>query len=518
MEYSGDLSRAAPEQSAKLQKFIPYLVLALVSAIYLYPFVRVLTGTPDEGVFLYGAQAVTWGAVPSRDFVEPQGPGSFYWLALFFKLFGTSLWTARAVLLVTGVATALLVFHLARRIGGAGVFPALFVLATSIPLMIMNSPHYDSNLFGLLSLTTFGCAEDRTNPRLLFLCGALAGLTTCFLQQKGLYLAVALSFALVVLHRKRAVRRVAVLLTGYCAVVTGEFVLYAAAGALPDLIYANFVWPLATYQTINSASYGYVSWQPFFSALRSQFPPLLAWTQMFAVSTPYVLILAVPLALPVWGFFSRPNAFRRDLLPYWLAGYALWASELQRLDFGHLRNGCLILIIVFFTLCETEGRRFPKQIAVVVMACLVLDATGNAVATIAFQTPVRSRRGTLYAEQRDTALEFLLAHTEPGDDVFIYPYQPIYYFLADVRNPTRFSYLNYHLHTNTQFREAVRDLDLKRTRFVLFDTNLAGPNLRVLFPAYRHPPADQLIMEPYLESHYHQIGFAKGFRILERIN
>jgi hypothetical protein len=42
--------------------------------------------------------------------------------------------------------------------------------------------------------------------------------------------------------------------------------------------------------------------------------------------------------------------------------------------------------------------------------------------------------------------------------------------------------------------------------------------LTALFPAYRQPPADQLIMEPYLEAHYRQIGFEKQFRILERKN
>ncbi len=67
---------------------VPYIVLAVVATVYLYPFLRVLTATLDDGVFLYGAYAVTHGAIPFRDFVEPQGPGSFYWLAGFFKLFG----------------------------------------------------------------------------------------------------------------------------------------------------------------------------------------------------------------------------------------------------------------------------------------------------------------------------------------------------------------------------------------------------------------------------------------------
>ncbi len=83
------------------------------------------------------------------------GPGILLLAGAVFKLFGTNLLTARAVLLLTGAGTALLVFHLSRRIGGFGIFAAIFVLATSIPLAVMNSPHYDSNLFGLLAFAVF---------------------------------------------------------------------------------------------------------------------------------------------------------------------------------------------------------------------------------------------------------------------------------------------------------------------------------------------------------------------------
>ncbi len=92
----------------------------------------------------------------------------------------------------------------------------------------------------------------------------------------------------------------------------------------------------------------------------------------------------------------------------------------------------------------------------------------------------------------------------------------MYYFLADVRNPTRFSALMYDPSTNFLFREAVRDVDSKKVRYVLWDTVFAGENLRSVFPAYHPPAPDKLIMEPYLQTHYRQIGFENGFRILER--
>jgi len=49
---------------------------------------RILMHGPDEGTLIYGAQRVAEGQVPFRDFFEAMGPGTFYWEALFFKLFG----------------------------------------------------------------------------------------------------------------------------------------------------------------------------------------------------------------------------------------------------------------------------------------------------------------------------------------------------------------------------------------------------------------------------------------------
>jgi Dolichyl-phosphate-mannose-protein mannosyltransferase len=509
-----------PKQETRVRTWATYLAIALASSAYLYPFVRVLTSVPDEGIFLYGAQAVLRGAIPSRDFVEPAAPGSFFWLAAFFKLFGTNFVTARMLLLVTGVITVLLVFHLSRRMHQSGVFAAAFVLVTSIPVMVMNSPHYDSNLFALLSLAVFVSAEPAFTSRTrLFVAGLLAGVTTCFIQQKGLYVAASLVVALMLLHKKHRLPLIGILCAGYSCVVAAGVALYAGLKALPDLVYVNFVWPLSMYESVNAASYGYTlreSWWPtWFAGLRPHFPLSLTLAQIVIFSVPWVLILAVPFLLPIFAYVWRRDAFRRDMLPYWLAGYALWASELHRLDLGHLRNGIPILMILFFAVCEKQQEKIPRRLAFGSIACLTVYATVNLLGAAASDTAIHSRRGTLRASSSDAALEFLISHTRPGEDVFVYPYRPIYYFLADVRNPTRFSYLIYRLNTPAQFREATHDLESKKVRYVLWD-RLARQNLTALFPAYREPPADQLIMEPYLEARYRQIGSEGEFRILER--
>jgi hypothetical protein len=512
------------------RRYVPQLFLILISAAFLYPFMRMLSGTVDEGVFLYGAQLVATGAVPARDFVEPQGPGSFYWLAAFFKIFGTNFVTARGLLLVTGVATVLLVYHLARRIERIGLFSALFVLGTSVPLMVMNSPHYDSNLFGLLAFAVFlrgfdrvqsKSEENRRSSWLFFLAGLLAGLTTCFIQQKGFWLTISFLIALVLLARRKSVRPCAMVLSGYSLIVLVVLLFYAIVKAIPDLVQANFIWPLHSYSTINAAPYGYtlfeLLWPQWLSALRTQYPVSLAYGGTLLMSVPFLFIMAVPVLVLLMGWCWRSSAFKPGMLPYWLTGYALWISELQRLDLGHLRNGCIILVILFFAMIEQYGRALLKGTALCIIGCLELSAMPNAASAMALRSPVYSRHGTLYAEQHNEALDFLVAHTRPGENIFVYPYQPIYYFLADLRNATRFSYLQYRLHTDDQLREAVRDLEDKKVRYVLWDRTFGEEGMRSIFPAYRLPPRERLIVEPYLESHYRQINLLNGFRILERL-
>src|SRR5215472_13964116 len=94
---------------------LPYIAFILCAGLYLLPFMRVLLPAEDQGTMLYGAVRVMEGQLPSRDFFEVMGPGTFWWLALFLKLFGTNWFATRVSLMVTSLATATLMYVLTRR-------------------------------------------------------------------------------------------------------------------------------------------------------------------------------------------------------------------------------------------------------------------------------------------------------------------------------------------------------------------------------------------------------------------
>jgi hypothetical protein len=107
-----------------------------------------------------------------------------------------------------------------------------------------------------------------------------------------------------------------------------------------------------------------------------------------------------------------------------------------------------------------------------------------------------------------------MERTRPGDYVFVYPYYPMYYFLADLKNPTRYSILLYRINTEDQFKEALNDLKQKQVKYVLWDTLVTGNNLQNWFPHYQQPSEQNLYLERYLEDHYQLIDIINGYKIM----
>jgi hypothetical protein len=129
---------------------------------------------------------------------------------------------------------------------------------------------------------------------------------------------------------------------------------------------------------------------------------------------------------------------------------------------------------------------------------------------------VSTRVGKIGMFGKDRVLEFADSHIPPGENVFFYPYRPMYYFLSGATNPTRFSILVYNYNTRPEFDEVVRDLDTHLVRYVVWDTNFEKKVFPAVFPGVRKVPADQEVIEPYLNSNYTLVTDLDGYRIMTR--
>jgi hypothetical protein len=508
----------------QVSKRLPYLALAACSILYFSPFLHFLSQTiGDEGTLIVGADRVAQGQVPFRDFFEVMGPGTFYWLALFFKVFGTTWLATRIELLVTTLGITLLLFYLARRLrGGLGAAPIIFFVAVSYHVWHTVSHHLDSTLFGLLAFAAFVFWMDRPRPFASFLAGAAAGLTTWIMLPKGLLLFLSFALLLWILYRKNPVFRpaFAALLGGFLLVNATVVALFWAAGGLPNLIHANLVWPLTNYSHCTRVPYGFTFQyylSDFMSSLKPVFSPVVADTLSGILSAPFVVVLGLPLVLLGCVVCLRRSAFDRTTLPYWIAGAAFWLSELHRKDMTNVVCGSPLLVLLAFSLCSELRGKWVRPAIQMLTLCAVCLASLNPMAALLANHQRATRRGNLYgALPKDPVLDFLNTHVTPGDSLFVYPYSPMYYFLSAARNPTRYSILVYGYNTDQEFREVVRTLDDTKVRYVVWDRSFPTLQAKRL-PACRMPLRDELIVEPYLMAHYRVVGGADdGYQFLER--
>jgi hypothetical protein len=204
----------------------------------------------------------------------------------------------------------------------------------------------------------------------------------------------------------------------------------------------------------------------------------------------------------------------------WFGGAALWVSEAHRWDIVHLMYGSSVLLAAVvgeaLNSGEQKARRWRECLVLAVVFCTVLLGAWNTASASAASTTQVTRRGDVRTFRVDEALQFLNAETRAGEWLFVYPYYPTYYFLAGVNNPTRYSFLVYGYNTGDQFRDAVESLELRRPRYVLWDTFANGEQLKRWFPSYVQPPASDLAIEAYLAEHYESVGTKNGFRVLRR--
>lgn len=91
-------------------------LLAGVVVVYLWFWPRDFYAF-DEGLFLYESKRLLDGDVFYRDIFEILTPGAFYVMALFFRVFGTTIATAKTVMAIVHASIAVLIYLIARRAG-----------------------------------------------------------------------------------------------------------------------------------------------------------------------------------------------------------------------------------------------------------------------------------------------------------------------------------------------------------------------------------------------------------------
>lgn len=498
-----------------------YWPYGICAAAYILPFMRVLWPGGDEGSIVYDAVRVVHGQVFARDFFEVMGPGSIYWAAAFFKLFGISFFAARISLFVSSFGIALLMYFLTRRVYRSYcVLPGMILAGTVFSSLWPASGHHvDSTFFALLAVACLVSWRISQSRIALFAGGVAAALTLLTHQPKGLLLLFAI-LLWTLLQRTDGPKRywaAATILLGFLCAMGVALIYFWMNGAIQALFYANFVWPLLHYGTVNRVPYAHNVLNMFWDRwIKSGIP---VWTSAILIC-PFFLIVALPalLALAVLSqSFHRRLTWRDappELMLYLLGGVAIWLSEIHRMDIIHLVFGSPLLLIVALyplTLTKNLWSKLARQLLATTTGLLLVF---NLLCVLMAHTVV-TRVGTVAAIKDDPGLTFLSTHVTPGENTFIYPWLPMDYFLSSTTNPTRYSILTYNYNTDAEFVDATESLERSKPIYVLWDVGFFAKYAEDLPNSFHRSPRD-LIMENYLQAHYTTIETDGTTHIMKR--
>lgn len=472
------------------------LAVAVATALAYIPFLRCEWFAPDEGILLQGAERILHGQVLYRDFFSFYTPGSYYGLALLFRLFGDSVLTGRVALLIEGAVMAALTYLIARRVTArwAALLAAYAMAVMCLPCYFMTLHNWDSTLLAYLALYAAVLWLQYPAAWLGAAAGTLAALTCLDEQSKGAGLVLGLLLAGLWLARqpqwRRPLRRqwrwMAVAFAGPVLATAGYFALEGALGA----IIGDVLWPLRHYGTANAIPYGYMFFHTHVPANGTWLAKSEAWLWF----SPHFAILLLPwigtgVAAALW-LRQRPHRPTEAARGYYLLVGTVMAGLLlsiliSRQDYSHVVYLAPVFCIVVAWLvgrpaAGSAARRAAPVLAIYIF--LFFSIAGMqywARAITGYPVTEATAHGRLRVAVSDPVLAYL--RRLPPGPIFVYPYLPDYYYLSGRANPTRFEWLQLGQNSQRQFATAQRELAASPPVAVLFDFG-AVPWEATVFP------------------------------------
>jgi len=416
----------------------------------------------DEGYLLELADEVNRGKLLYRDvYVDAPLPGAFYAMAAWFRVAGTSVWSARLLAVALFALFAMLLFRVGRAVLPHGW--ALVLAALGLCYRIWAFPHWHMVSYSSLAATlltaalVLGLRHVATGSRTAVLAsGALAGAAILCKQDYGAGVGGALGLFLAArpLVGRRGFAPAALYAAGGALVVLPAFAAVWAAGLLGPLVEQAFVRPLALVST-----FGYTHLPPLRpllhqdGALRAQigsyFPAILLTLRWEDIAAGWLYG-----ETPLWDLALKVVFYAPYLV--WAAAALLWARGARRLlvlayaagflvafnpprDWVHLMMVFPPTLVLGTALVAAASPRAPRAAAAVTALGLVAAAAVSAGLAAdlrhEFAWPLHTSRAGIRADARhgpiiEDILAHVAAHAPPGTPVPVWPVQPMLEFLA----------------------------------------------------------------------------------------
>jgi len=465
-----------------------YRSMFLVSGMALVlslPFVAGISFA-DEGYLVHIADRITSGEVLYRDISTGVTPGSFYLHALLFRILGQSLLMGRIFMMALFSMATAMVYTLCRGLTSRGMSVALSLSFAALTVFFWRIPNYSSEAIILVLLAVGSTARFLKTGRHAWLWSAGLGLGAAFVfkQNFGAFAALGVTAGLLSKEGKIKNRLLSVMTTaGVAASSVLLVVLYFAAnGALVALWNDVVMIPLHYSATIYSQPYpplfgdlkpevaenlwAYLPFQSLFLKFghpnESLFGLKLVTIKLLFYLPPTFLLVAFVTWLrrrhSPQRCDAKPSCSSRPLsgvtislgMLYLASSAFLLLGVFPRSDAFHL----IKVLVLFFPLMAwvagpTPGR-WPRRLATAITAVLLSLAVLSQGAhvwdprpslrrmTFLSLGPARIWTTASTADIVTRRVNEIRDRVPPEEPIFAAPALPLYYFLADRSNPTRY--------------------------------------------------------------------------------
>jgi hypothetical protein len=465
---------------------------------------RLILATNDEGIYLDAAERILHGQRLYADFFGYMSPGSFWMQALAFRLLGVTLAAGRAPVIVYLALECALIYWLVERYASRvfAIVTTLIFLAfeTADPSMITAQHRWDSGALALASIAICVASQKRwlIASGFLMACAALATPSVALV-----------ALVTVVWLRTRAAWYLLGLFLG--TMVAG--IALWLDGILPAF-FAQLGWLSRNYSAVNVMPYGSI-----IGGYRALFAGASAWE--LPVRCCVVFCIALPAVLPVVALVGGATLWARregpNLSYLFLCVVALVLSTYPRSDVAHLAYVAALPYAVAGILVHRLLPAWPRAwigvfigIWAIVFACQA--QLPRELRTL--HTPVGDVRA---GAGEASAVGELLSKVQPHQSLFVYPYKPLFYFLTQAENPTRYSYIQPGLMTHEDAGIILSELKARPPDWVLYmDLNQA--EFERVFPSGKKFEAHFPELEDWIKANYRPSGGALlgGYVLLRR--
>jgi hypothetical protein len=263
---------------------------------------------------------------------------------------------------------------------------------------------------------------------------------------------------------------------GYTLAAVVPAAVLLSQGGLQPLI-TSMVWAARNYSGPNRLAYGsifggYSSFLAGAQASELLFRSILLSYFVMSAIFPVVNFIAWPVR--IWrGYTPRNEIF---LL---LAGSAaLLISAYPRMDAMHLVPVSPISFVLMAGLIHSAP--FGIKVACATLACPLLILGAGVLRYEDMNFTVPTGLGVVRANRDDYLLTArILQSVHANDELFVYPYAPIFYALTRAENPTRYSFLQPGMMTVEDEEIALAGLQAKPPQWLLYRNSPAGVFLRL---------------------------------------